>query len=101
MVITGLLLSLRKGELVDKVTGEHVKFCHLKLAQPSDQRDLVGLDDQKVRVPFDSFEAFRTQVASLIGRQVEVEVELKMRGRYVNLTALAVRPLSQPLKAAA
>ena len=101
MVLTGLLLSLRKGDFVDKSTGEQIRFCHLKLAQPSDQNDIIGLDDQKVKVPFESFETFRKEVAPLIGRQVEVEVDLKLRGKFVNLIALSVRPVSQPMRAAA
>lgn len=101
MVITGLLLSLRRGEFIDKSTGEQIRFCHLKIAQPSDQADIIGLDDQKIKVPFDSFEAFRKEVNNLIGQRVEVEVELKMRGKFVNVQALHVRPLSQPLKAVA
>lgn len=101
MVITGLLLGLRRGDFVDKQTGEHIQFCHLKLAQPSDNQDVVGLDDQKIKVPFNAFETFRKEIGGLVGRQVEVEVSLQIRGKFVHLTALSVRPLSQPLKAAA
>lgn len=104
MVITGLLLSLRRGEFVDKSTGQVVRFCHLKIAQPSDNvDDIVGLDDQKIKVPFDRFDVMRKEVGGLIGRQVEVEVELKMRGKFVNLTAVSVRPsaASSSLRAAA
>jgi septum formation topological specificity factor MinE len=92
MVVSGLLLSLRRGDFVDKSTGEHIQFCHLKIAQPSDSADIIGLDDQKIKVPFDSFDKLRSQVLSLIGKFVEVDVDIKMKGRYVNLQALAVRP---------
>jgi len=101
MVLTGLLLSLRKGDFVDKQTGEHIQFCHLKLAQQSDSEDIIGLDDQKVKVPFEAFEKFRKEVTPLIGRQVEVDVDLKIRGKFVHIVAAAVRPVSQPMRAAA
>lgn len=100
-MLTGLLLSLRKGDFIDKQTGEQIQFCHLKLAQQSDSNDIIGLDDQKVKVPFEAFETFRKEVTPLIGRQVEVDVDLKIRGKFVNLIALAVRPVSQPMRAAA
>ena len=101
MVITGLLLSLRRGDFVDKKTGEQIQFCHLKIAQPSDQKDIIGLDDQKIKVPFESFEVFRTQASPLIGRQVEIDVDLTIRGKFVNLIAMQIRPATQPLKASA
>jgi hypothetical protein len=100
MVITGLLLGLRRGEFVDKSTGEQIRFCHLKVAQPSDNpTDVVGLDDQKIKVPFELFDQFRREISDLIGRNVQIEVELKIRGKYVGLTAVHVRPLSAPAPA--
>lgn len=101
MTLSGLLLSLRRGDFVDKKTGEHIQFCHLKFARPSDDSELIGLEDEKVKVPFDQFEKFKVMCQSLIGRQVEIDVDIRIKGKFVQLTALSVRQPVSAVRAAA
>lgn len=95
MIMSGLLLSVRKGDFVDKATGKPVRFCHLKIAQPSESQDIVGLEDTKIKLPFDSFETFRNLANPLIGKSVEVDCDISIRGKFVSLTAVGLRASSR------
>lgn len=91
MQVKGMLLTVRRYSFRDKENGNQVQGAKLSVALPSDKPDVIGLVVQDIPTEYEQFSTFVSQSNGLLGKQVVVDCDITLSGRYTKLKAVSLK----------